>query len=483
MGVVAIIGAGATGLGIAWDLLLRGVEVVIVEKDEVAGGTSGRFHGLLHSGARYAVTDPEAARGCAEENAILRSIAPDAIEGVGGVFLRKKTDPLEFEDRWVDACISAGIAVTPAPLPVIHSEIPGLAADITSAYRVSDAVLEGFSLIEMLVKSIDRLGGKVLENTLATGVEAEGEAVTGLIVSRGGASQVIGCDAVVNAAGPWAGEVGRMLGGEISVRPSRGTLLIFADRRFNTVINRLVPPGNGDIFVPHKRVLIFGTTDVGQESPEPPPPARNEVVNLIKIGQEVFPDLADWRLIRAFNGVRPLYRGKDDGRSSRELSRDFVIVNHSDDGGPQGVFSVVGGKWTTFRLIGEKCGDRIAEYLNIDRACASKEVNIAPLPKKAFTPLSAIACECERVAEAEVGDASESPTKLRLRSWFAMGPCQGTFCAHRILGRRDDAGAELAELRAEREKGIFPVSWGDTAKMLAMQRSVRFQALGEPWDD
>lgn len=482
MSTVAVIGGGATGLGVAWDLLLRGVGVVVIEKDEIAGGTSGRFHGLLHSGARYAVTDPVAARGCAEENAILRTIAPGAIAGVGGVFLGKESDSPEFGERWLAACESAGIAVKPAQLAAVRAEIPGLASDLAAAYRVQDAVLEGFRLLEMLVRAIQRLGGEVFERTRACGLVTEAGEVRGLTVESGGERRAIGCDAVVNAAGPWAGEVGGSWGGELTVRPSRGTLVIFANRHFSRVVNRLAPPGNGDIFVPHGRVLIFGTTDTGQESPEPPAPLREEVVELIRIGQEIFPALARWRVIRAFNGVRPLYQRGEMWRSSRELSRDFVVFEHSTAGGPKGAFSVIGGKWTTFRLIGEKVGDLVAGYLGVDRPSASRVVRIDPLPPKPSGGSSPIACECEGVTSAEVEEVDGSVTELRLRSWFAMGPCQGTFCAHRVLGMRDGAEGELTGLRAEREKGILPAAWGDNARMLSLQRSVRFQSLGEPWD-
>ncbi len=73
---VLIIGGGATGAGIARDLALRGIPSLLVEKGDFTSGASGRNQGLLHSGARYAVNDPEAARECISENRILRRIAP-----------------------------------------------------------------------------------------------------------------------------------------------------------------------------------------------------------------------------------------------------------------------------------------------------------------------------------------------------------------------------------------------------------------------
>ena len=81
---IIIIGGGGTGAALAHDLSLRGFSVSLFEKGPLLSGTTGRHHGLLHSGARYAVNDPEAARECIEENTILRKIAPDALEQNGG---------------------------------------------------------------------------------------------------------------------------------------------------------------------------------------------------------------------------------------------------------------------------------------------------------------------------------------------------------------------------------------------------------------
>ena len=82
-----MIGGGAAGTGVAWDAALRGFDVVLVDRPDLAEGTSGRFHGLLHSGGRYVVKDPVAADECVAENAILRRVIPDCIEDTGGLFV------------------------------------------------------------------------------------------------------------------------------------------------------------------------------------------------------------------------------------------------------------------------------------------------------------------------------------------------------------------------------------------------------------
>ena len=84
---VLVIGGGATGVGTAWDAALRGFDVVLVERSDLVEGTSGRFHGLLHSGGRYVVKDPVAAKECVDENALLRRLMPDCIEDTGGLFV------------------------------------------------------------------------------------------------------------------------------------------------------------------------------------------------------------------------------------------------------------------------------------------------------------------------------------------------------------------------------------------------------------
>ena len=99
-----ILGGGATGLGAAWDAALRGFKTVALEKGDLANGASGRYHGLLHSGGRYVIRDPQSARECAAENALLRKIIPSAIEDTGGFFVTTPADPADYADQFLAAC-------------------------------------------------------------------------------------------------------------------------------------------------------------------------------------------------------------------------------------------------------------------------------------------------------------------------------------------------------------------------------------------
>src|SRR5512140_2489210 len=101
---VIIIGAGFTGVATAHDLALRGCDVTVVERGDICNGTSGRTHGLLHSGGRYAVEDQESAIECIDENMILRKIVPQVIEPNGGLFMAMNESDLEYAEQFIAGC-------------------------------------------------------------------------------------------------------------------------------------------------------------------------------------------------------------------------------------------------------------------------------------------------------------------------------------------------------------------------------------------
>src|SRR5271165_6273021 len=106
---VLIVGAGSTGAATAHDLSLRGFQVTVIERGEVASGTTGRNHCLLHSGGRYCVTDPDSALECIRENQILRHIMPDLLELNDGLFVALTDSDLAFKDRFLEGCAACQI--------------------------------------------------------------------------------------------------------------------------------------------------------------------------------------------------------------------------------------------------------------------------------------------------------------------------------------------------------------------------------------
>src|SRR6266508_3411722 len=138
-----IIGAGFTGCALAHDLALRGFRVTVVERGDIASGTSGRTHGLLHSGGRYCVGDHESAIECIEENGVLRRIAAQCIEPNGGLFVGLDESDLAYAEAFErgasDCCI---------PLERLT---PRLALAFAATAKVNGATFLVYTEVEGLV--------------------------------------------------------------------------------------------------------------------------------------------------------------------------------------------------------------------------------------------------------------------------------------------------------------------------------------------
>jgi len=465
---VIVIGGGATGAGILRDVALRGMEAVLVEQGDLVAGTSGRYHGLLHSGGRYAVKDAESARECAEENAIIRRIAPWAVEPCGGVFLQLAQDDPSYAQKWVPAAKAAGIPVEPVDVELLRREIPGISPNACAAYRVPDASVDGFRLITGNVASAQAHGAKVLTYHKVTGLILENGRVTGvrLLDRLGGKELTLEADMVINAAGAWAGQITGMAGIRLDLVADRGVLLVYHGRLTGQVVNRLRPPGNGDIFVPTGSVTLLGTTATPVPDPENREVPPSEIEELLRMGADLLPAANTARVLRAFAGVRPLFKAKGDAGSTRDLPRTFQVVDHESAHGVAGLVSVLGGKLTTYRVMAEKAVDVAARKLGVTAPCRTATEPVLPPPdpnlvrkvsvlagparseailERHPADLSSVAhelaqpegtaviCECEQVTAGElVAVAKSLPTPslsdVRRRTRIGMGTCQGAYC-------------------------------------------------------
>ena len=143
---VIVIGGGATGAGTARDCAMRGLRVLLLERFDYTNGATGRNHGLLHSGARYAVNDGESAAECIRENRILRRIASHCVEENGGLFISLPEDDLSYQDKFVESCRKAGIeAEAIDPKEAIRLE-PSVNPSLTGAVKVPDGSIDPFRL-------------------------------------------------------------------------------------------------------------------------------------------------------------------------------------------------------------------------------------------------------------------------------------------------------------------------------------------------
>lgn len=372
---VLVVGGGATGLGTAWDLALRGVDVAVAEMGDVATGTSGRYHGLLHTGARYAVSDGDSAQECWDEHRIIRKIAPDALDDTGGLFVRTPGDDADFVGQWVDACAAIGIPTEELDPAEARRREPALSSDLTEAFAVPDAACDSLTLGAMLAASIEARGGRVLRYHKAADLRRDGDAVVGARLHdlRAGIDREVHAAVTVIAAGPWSARVAALADVDYRMHLSRGAMIGFNGRWTQHIINRLHWPGDGDIFIPLGPHGVAGTTSVPTDDPGDPtiePWERERIMDEISA---VLPALRDATVLREWAGVRPLFdpaleineevSAHVDGRKA---ARTFEVLDHAERDGVSGLVSIVGGKLTTYRRMAERTADAVAAVLDVD---------------------------------------------------------------------------------------------------------------------
>ena len=511
---VIIIGGGITGAGTARDCALRGLKTLLVERSDLTNGATGRNHGLLHSGARYAVTDQESATECIEENMILRKVARHCVEETDGLFITLPEDDLGFQNTFIDACTRAGIraeAIDPEEAKRLE---PSVNPTLIGAVRVPDGSVDPFRLTTANALDARLHGAEILTYHEVIGFIKDGKRVVGVkLFNRQTKNEVeVYATITVNAAGIWGHRIAEMAGATVNMFPAKGALLIFGHRVNNLVLNRCRKPADADILVPGDTICVIGTTssrvpydeiDHMQVTPE-------EVDLLLREGEKLAPCLATTRILRAYAGVRPLVAADNDP-SGRSISRGIVCLDHETRDDIPGFITITGGKLMTYRLMAEWATDLVCKKLNIDKKCQTAELCLPgseyeeePEEKKSdkeyVAPKTSIGtraaegrhgsmskkisaenrydrslvCECEEVSIGEVDYAIkelrvQNLINLRRRTRVGMGTCQGELCACRAAGLLSKANGcaekaqeDLADFLNERWRGMYPVAWSDT---------------------
>ncbi len=509
---VIIIGGGATGAGIARDCSLRGVRSLLLERSDISTGATGRNHGLLHSGARYAVTDHESAVECIRENMILRKIAAHCVEETDGLFISLPEDGLEYQSVFVEACRKAGIRadiIDPAEARRLE---PSVNPALVGAVRVPDGAVDPFRLTSSNILDAKAHGAEIRTYTEVRELLREQDRIVGVRAydHRAHCEVTFRAQVVINAGGIWGHGIAAKAGITVNMLPAKGALLIFGHRVNNMVLNRCRKPADADILVPGDTISLIGTTSskIPYDQIDNMIITPDEVDILLREGEKLAPQLAQTRILRAYAGVRPLV-ASDDDPSGRTVSRGIVLLDHAKRDGLEGFITITGGKLMTYRLMAEWATDLVCKKLGIDAVCRTAEI---PLPgstesreevdrKLRNKPLAqrrstiarhgalatkigdgdsirnSLVCECEEVSIGEVEYALENLSvnnlvDLRRRTRIGMGTCQGELCACRaagIMGRRDlicarRAKADLVHFLNERWKGMEPIAWGDTLR-------------------
>ncbi|MDY3123288.1 MAG: anaerobic glycerol-3-phosphate dehydrogenase subunit A [[Actinobacillus] rossii] len=509
---VIIIGGGATGAGIARDCSLRGLKCILIERRDIATGATGRNHGLLHSGGRYAVNDRESAEECIKENLILKNIARHCVDDTKGLFITLPEDDLDYQKKFIQACQESGIeAVAIDPDLARHME-PSVNPDLVGAVVVPDGSIDPFRLTAANMIDATENGAQVFTYCEVVGLIREGGKVIGVKVydHKNSINREFFAPVVVNAGGIWGQGIAEYADLKIRMFPAKGALLVMGHRINKMVINRCRKPADADILVPGDTICVIGTTSdrIPYDQIDNMEITPEEVDILFREGEKLAPSLRHTRVLRAYAGVRPLV-ATDDDPSGRNVSRGIVLLDHAERDGLDGFITITGGKLMTYRLMAEWATDLVCKKLNVSKKCETAdrtlpgsdesrdEINkkIVNIPKTISSsavyrhgtrakPMlenerldRSLVCECEAVTAGEVRYAVDNLdinnlVDLRRRTRVGMGTCQAELCACRAAGlmARFDVATprqstmQLNSFMEERWRGIQPIAWGEAMR-------------------
>ncbi|MCK3658099.1 sn-glycerol-3-phosphate dehydrogenase subunit A [Pasteurellaceae bacterium Pebbles2] len=509
---VIIIGGGATGAGTARDCALRGLKCVLLERRDIATGATGRNHGLLHSGARYAVNDRESAEECIKENAILRNIARHCVDETEGLFITLPEDDMAYQKAFIEACTSAGIEAVPIEPDLARHLEPSVNPDLVGAVVVPDGSIDPFRLTAANMIDATEHGAQVFTYCEVKNLIREGGRVIGVNVfdHKNQVERQFFAPVVVNAGGIWGQGIAEYADLKIRMFPAKGALLVMGHRINQLVINRCRKPADADILVPGDSICVIGTTSsrIPYDQIDNMEVTAEEVDILFREGEKLAPSLRHTRVLRAYAGVRPLV-ATDDDPSGRNVSRGIVLLDHAERDGLDGFVTITGGKLMTYRLMAEWATDLVCKKLNVDKKCETahrtlpgseesrEETNkkITSIPKvisssavyrhgtRAVPMLDSerldrsLVCECEAVTAGEVRYAVENLNvnnlvDLRRRTRVGMGTCQAELCACRAAGLMArfevatprQSTTQLNAFMEERWRGIQPITWGEAMR-------------------
>jgi len=495
-----VIGGGATGCGVARDLTLRGFRVTLVEFGDLGSGTSSRFHGMLQSGARYAVSDTDYGAECMRERLIIAELAPSVVEQTGGLFVSLPDDPPDFADKFIVGCQSANIPLRELDPDQVMAEEPTISRQVLRAFSVPDATVQSWQLVNLLADDVRRRGGTILVRHQVTGINVSGGKVRDVQIIGENGAQTIEADIVVNAAGPWSARVAELVGESADVELGKGSIIVFSHRMVSRAVNRCRPPTSHDIIVPTGTVSLFGTTSEVVDDPDSTHVHPEEIQELLDNAETLIPNARSYRAFRAWAGVRPLFRPKN-WPSDKPLPRRHSIVNHGDNG-IYGFFTICGGSLTTHRSMAEDLGNHVCRVLGINTPCVTATTPLpAPGHRSDWHPENnyrriersrhylAPICECEAVEQAAVIEQIENHGinhlhDLRRRLRIGFGPCQGTFCGSRVAALITEyhpdysSNEDLGKFWTERLKGSTRTAWGQQARQALLSDAVYRETLG-----
>ena len=366
---IIVIGGGATGCGVARDLVLRGYQTTLVESGNLGSGTSSRSHGMLQSGARYAVTETSFAAECYSERNIISKIFPKAVKLIGGLFISLPNDPEDYPEKFLKGCKIARIPTKEIEISEVLKHEKELSKNILRAFQVPDALIYPTKLFYILAKEIRAYGGKILTNHQVVSIKQINNIVSSVVVSHNGVKKNIECDGIINAAGPWSSKIAKLINQNVELQLTRGCGIFFTGQLVSQAINRCRIPNNNDIMCPSGQESLWGTTSEVVYNPDTPKTRPDEIQELLSGAEKLFPNIKKYKLFKMWSGVRPLVKPKKINKNL-PLPRRHLVIDHEETG-LNNFLTVCGGALTTHRLMAEDVVNKLGNKFGIDIACSS----------------------------------------------------------------------------------------------------------------
>jgi len=399
---VLVIGGGITGTGIALDAATRGLRVALVEKHDLAFGTSRWSSKLVHGGLRYLATGNVgiARRSAVERGILMTRNAPHLVRA-----MPQLVPLLPSMGRVSRALVRTGflagdglrrLAGTPAStLPRSRRIDAHRAAELSPTVRregldgaflaYDGQLIDDARLVTAVARTAAQHGARILTRVAASRATGTSATLTDVLT---GESFEVTARAVSNAAGVWAGDVDP----SIRLRPSRGTHLVFDAAAFGNPVAALTVPIPGELnrFVfamPEQLGRVYlGLTDEDAPGPVPdvPEPTPQEVRFLLDtVNTALDTALTEADVHGAYAGLRPLI-DTGEGRTA-DISREHAVTESES-----GVISIIGGKLTEYRYMAEDVLDRAVELRGLTAGeCRTRNLPLVGAPANPVSTLRA----------------------------------------------------------------------------------------------
>lgn len=387
---VLIIGGGVNGTGLARDLSLRGLRVILVERTDLAFGASGNSSGMIHGGPRYLTSHPEVTRTSCVDSGYIQRIAPHMIFRIPFVVPMYGEGPMaRVRLEAYDAFFAVYDEFQPLKRGKRHARltpdeaeraVPGLnTRNLVGAITFDEWGINGARLCNANALDAREHGATVIVHATVEKVHVERGAVTGARVRDmlTGVVSEYSARAVVNATGAWGPITASLasIPNKVRVRPGKGVHLRL-DRPITDVGVMADAIDGRQIFIePWENASLIGTTDDDTYADlDDLPVTTDEVRYLIEGIEQVLPRVREARIVGTTVAARPtLYRY---GVSEDALSREHEVLDHAADGA-RGLYSLVGGKLASYRMFAEEAADVIAPALGVTTRGTTHS---APLP-------------------------------------------------------------------------------------------------------